>query len=59
MTNYERDKASIMRWQKENTVKVSIAMSRTEKAAWQAYAKSKNIPLGTLIRQLMETEMNR
>ena len=58
MTNYERDKQNIMKWQKENIVKVSVGMSREEREEWQAYAKSKGVPLATLIRELMQKEMH-
>ena len=58
-TNYERDKENIMKWQRENTSRVTIALKNEEKELWNSYAKSKGIPLGTLIRQLMDAEMNK
>lgn len=56
-SNYERDKESIMKYQKENTVYVKVAMNREEKANWQAVADASGMPLGTLLRQLMNNYM--
>lgn len=52
--NYERDKKSIMRYQKENIVYVKVGMSSAEKENWQAIAESSGMPLATLIRKLMK-----
>lgn len=52
-SDYERDKESIMRYQKENIVYVKVAMNREEKASWQAVADASGMPLGTLLRKLM------
>lgn len=56
-SDYERDKESIMRYQKENIVYVKVAMNREEKANWQAVADASGMPLGTLLRQLMNNYM--
>lgn len=58
-SNYDRDKKSIMKYQKDNIVYVNIAMKREEKERWQHYAKSLGIPLGTLIKQLMDKEISK
>lgn len=52
-TVYERDKANIMKWQKENTVTVTIRMKHEEKKQWQEIADAEGKPLATLIRELM------
>lgn len=56
---YERDKGSIMKWQKENVGRVVINLKKEEKEAWIAYAQALDIPLATLIRNLMDEEMNK
>lgn len=53
-TNYERDKASMMKWQKENTTTVNIRMKHDDKKRWQAAAEAAGKPIATLIRELME-----
>lgn len=58
-SNYDRDKESIMKWQKDNVSRVVINLKKDEKDAWNAYAESRGIPLATLIRQLMQAEMNK
>lgn len=58
-TNYERDKENIMKWQKENISRVVINLKKEEKEVWTAYAESRGIPLATLLRNLMEAEMNK
>ena len=57
-TNYERDKENIMKWQKENIDRVVINLKKADKERWTAYAESKGKKLATLIRELMEKEMN-
>lgn len=58
-SNYERDKANVEKWRKENISRVVINLKKDEKDAWNAYADAKGIPLATLIRQLMQAEMNK
>ena len=57
-TVYERDKNNIMKYQKEKTSPVTIRLKNEEKNRWVAYTESKGLPLATLIRQLMDQEMN-
>lgn len=52
-SNYERDKQSIMNYQKNNTSKVVINLKNEEKEQWQHIAKASGMPLATLLRRLM------
>lgn len=52
-SNYERDKASYMRYIKENTSKVVVNLRKEEKEQWQHIAAESGMPLATLIRKLM------
>lgn len=53
MSNYERDKRSIMKYQKENTSRVVINLKNEDKAEWERIAAASGMPLATLIRKLM------
>lgn len=57
-SNYERDKQSIMNYQKNNTSKVVINLKNEEKERWKRVAAESGIPLATLIRKLMNEYMN-
>lgn len=60
MSNYESNKKSILKYQKENVVYVRIGMKPEQKERWQYYAEHvAGMPLGTLIKNLMENEMNK
>lgn len=52
-SNYERDKQSIMNYQKNNTSKVVVNLKNEEKEQWQHIAEASGMPLATLIRKLM------
>lgn len=52
-SNYERDKASYMRYIKENTSKVVVNLRKEEKEQWQHIAEASGMPLATLIRKLV------
>lgn len=52
-SNYERDKQSIMNYQKNNTSKVVVNLRNEEKEQWQKIAEASGMPLATLIRKLM------
>lgn len=53
-SNYERDKHSIMKYQKANTSRVVINLKNEDKAEWEHIAAESGIPLATLIRNLMK-----
>lgn len=57
-SNYERDKQSIMNYQKNNTSKVVVNLKNKEKEQWERVAAESGIPLATLIRKLMNEYMN-
>ena len=52
-SNYMRDKASYMRYQKEKTSRVVINLKNEDKAEWERIADKSGLPLATLIRKLM------
>lgn len=58
-SNYERDKANVEKWRKENVSRVVINLKKEDKEKWQAYADAQGIQLATLIRSLMDAEMNK
>lgn len=59
MTVYERDKKSIMKSQKKNFSRIVINLKKEEKERWQQFAESQDMPLATLIRQMMNERMNK
>lgn len=52
-SNYERDKASYIKYQKENISRVVINLKSEDKAEWERVAKASGMPLATLLRKLM------
>lgn len=52
-SNYERDKESIMKYQRNNTSKVVVNLKIEDKAEWERIAAESGMPLATLIRKLM------
>lgn len=57
-SNYERDKQSIMNYQKANTSKVVVNLKNEEKEQWQRIAAESGMPLATLLRKLMKEFAN-
>lgn len=53
-SNYERDKHSIMKYQKANTSRVVINLKNEDKVEWERIAAKSGMPLATLIRKLMQ-----
>lgn len=52
-SNYQRDKESIMKYQRNNTSKVVINLKNEDKEEWERVAVASGMPLATLLRKLM------
>lgn len=57
-SNYQRDKASVDKYRRENISRVAINIKKDEKALWEQMAAEAGMPLATLIRKLMKEYIN-
>lgn len=53
-SNYQRDKANVDKYRRNNISRVAINIKKDEKALWEQMAAEAGLPLATLIRKLMK-----
>lgn len=58
-SNYQRDKANVDKYRRNNISRVAINIKKDEKALWEQAADEAGLPLATLIRKLMYEYMEK
>lgn len=58
-SNYQRDKANVDKYRRNNISRVAINIKKDEKALWEQAAAEAGLPLATLIRKLMYEHMEK